>query len=98
MPANNINGAQTTMHGRFHKTITVSTDILGAARACNVCRILVASGTGAIDVYDSQDNTGDHIWGIAASAVGAIYELMCPNTVGLFVHMGAAGIITVTYD
>lgn len=62
-----------------------------------ICRILMVSGTGSIDVYDGTSAVGQHLWSITATTNGAIYELDAPTTNGIFIVLGATTAATAIY-
>lgn len=62
-----------------------------------LCRILMVSGTGGIDVYDGTSAAGEHDWSITATTNGAIYELDLPVSTGIFIVMGATTAATAIF-
>lgn len=90
------NAGQTlTSKGRFYQIVNATTYTNAVAR--RVCKLLVTLGTGTISVYDNTSATGTPIWTKTAVAVGDIYELDCPLTVGLTVVVAASTTATVIY-
>lgn len=99
MPANTSPGTE-IFQGERKAYCTGSAPFQIKAAPGRIRRILVQAGTGAIDVYDDADSNDASklVWSIAATTVGAIYELDCPMTEGIRVVMAAAGRLTVVYD
>lgn len=62
-----------------------------------LARILMVSGTGAVDVYDGLSAGGTHLWSITATTNGAIYELDVPCATGIFIVLGATTAATAIY-
>ncbi|HZP56214.1 MAG TPA: hypothetical protein VFC53_01510 [Dehalococcoidia bacterium] len=88
--------ATETFRGARKKLIS-ATDNVKTSRG-RIAKILVAAGTGSIDVYDDPAANNNKVWSKAASAVGDVYDLDVPMDNGIRVVMGAAGNLTVTYD
>lgn len=90
-------GSQLTASGDKY-AVTTSTTNQVSAIAGRVCRILVVSGTGSLDVYDSNAGaTTTHLYSKTATAVGDNYALDCPVSSGIYVVLGASTVVNVIY-
>ena len=77
----------------------MSAATVSVATARRVVRVLVTAGTGAVTVYDNATAaSGQVIWTKATVAVGDIYEVDCPLTLGLTVVAAAATTVVVVYS
>lgn len=90
-------GTSLTGQGAFAAVVTNSTGNLVKTGAARCVRILVVSGTGAIDVYDGTTAGGTHLYSKASTVVGDIYVLDLPCATGLFVQPAAATTVTVVW-
>lgn len=67
-----------------------------------VCRLVVATGTGAITLYDSDTsghcNTAHTIWGQATTVAGTVFELDMPIQLGLWISTAASTTCVVTFN
>lgn len=85
-----------TYEAEAKSIITTTTNIRTVPS--KLARIIVASGTGQIDVYDHASADSNLIFSKASTAVGDIYSLQIPCVNGIRVKMAAAGQLCVTWS
>jgi hypothetical protein len=95
----NISGTGMVGGGRFYTKVTAAT--VGVKEAPGrVFRVIVVAGTGAVSVFNNAagNTTGDVLWTKATVAVGDIYEIDIPATLGISVQAAASTTVNVTWS
>lgn len=69
--------------------------------AKRVCRLIIALGTGAVTLYDSDTSghvaAANTIWAMAATTAGNVYALDIPLLNRLFITVAASTTVVVTF-
>lgn len=88
---------QLVANGTAYAQVAAATTTVksGAGRAV---KVIVTAGTGAVTVFDSLTGSGQTIWTKATTAVGDIYALDVPCTIGITVTAAAATTVVVVYS
>jgi hypothetical protein len=82
--------------GEERTIITATTNV--KTTGGRIFRVLVVSGTGAVDVYDHPSANSNQVFARTTTAVGDSYTLDVPCKFGIRVVMAAAGTICIVWS
>lgn len=92
-----FSGVQQTGAGSAYAQVAAATVVVKNAPGRAV-KVIVIAGTGAVTVFDNTAGSGQTIWTKATVAVGDIYALDVPCSIGITVTAAAATTVLVVYS